>query len=325
MLLAALLIPTPVKTWEDVIAALSKRPTEARQAMISIGAGNMYRWLESAGVRARFDRRQVPGVYLDSLNKPIKVAGVDLGIIVGLDSVSTAWQRYESGNSRMVFLFMDGVRLRHKMLDVYGEFDYYLFPEKALVQGRILYTLGYSDYGNAPRWSIRTYPLSSPQMGEVTSVETEDEVAGAGAFRWINGRLSIDLNTRCYPTNLSASHATSCRSHTERWELRGAFWKRKWRKLRNTPYNRLDELYGRLRSGGSVRSFAADDRIARQIAGLRSRLGSGSSEVQFPNSACDVDTEVLAIGGLKVAFHFVRKDGNWVVGKITAIDPTIFY
>jgi hypothetical protein len=193
-------------------------------------------------------------------------------------------------------------------------------PLKATMNSNRLLIAGlYEWLGNWPRTSLELYEPAKA-WHKLASVHTEIETWSVSGI-YTDGSKSykpIRIVSRTYPKNLICSHASAMTSLEEQWRVVGEAFRFDWRRLRPTAFNAMDKLYGALQQGDRnvVRSFCANKALADQIWSVRTRTTSGSPYADDLDGRF-LETTRIGIGNLKLAFHFVKLHGRYVVGGLS--------
>ena len=133
----------------------------------------------------------------------------------------------------------------------------------------------------------------------------------------------LRLRGRGYPTNMDASMVAARAYATEQWSFRGDRIRLDWKRRDDTPYNRLDDLYGHFDSGdrpGAMTYFASEKLFFRAFSAYWVAFKrDGRPTVRFPGRATR-DARTLGLTGINLWFTFERRHGKWIVTKLKPMD-----
>lgn len=200
-----------------------------------------------------------------------------------------------------------------------------LSPQQAAQVGDRLVVQGLSQWeGNSPRASVLRLQATNNGWTVAARIEAEFESWGTDKLKFSpDGKtiLPVKVSSTTMPENLPFCRATSLRSMIEEWDL-GEYGPRlKWKHPQETPYNTLDRLFERRQDLLHVGSFCSSTDVAKQLVALADHP-EDLADTWFPKGP-DANATTIGILNLRTAFHFVRKNGKWVVDRIEPISSDI--
>jgi hypothetical protein len=180
-------------------------------------------------------------------------------------------------------------------------------------------------FGNGPQTEVRSYQQKGRSWQFLAKKTASFESWGSSPLQLSKDKsqvLPITIDSRTYPKHLDACHATAHCSYTEKWKFVDGRPKLMWKKLRDTPYNLLDKLYGAIENNDAtfIRKSSLNQAIYNKLLALKPH--KGSPQIEFPHSICDGDSKVIGLTNLRSTFYFKRYHGRWVVWKIGPISDS---
>lgn len=285
--------------------------------------------LGKLGLRASYDKaqkKQTPGLYVQDINSiatPKRLGGNSLAFVFRRKDTK---DNYYDDSGALVAFLKRGRAVKGYVLASGPHGEELMQPESAALLGNRLIISGLHDwYGNGAQVQVDSYRLARGRYRLQARKTAEFESWGSTGIRLSNDGtqfMPIRIQSRTYPKYLYASHATAHLTYDEEWRFPAGIPKLSWKRLRDTPYNALDDLYGAIqhRNRKKIAYRSRSQAVAKAIMGLYPRTQKGRPDVEFVNSYCDSDAKVLVVANLKVWFHFVRYKGKWVVAKLTPFE-----
>jgi len=292
------------------------------------GAARFTRILAKIGLHAKYDamtRKQIPGLYVMPSSGVILVVG-DKAYLVWLRRIYSNRQSGRYTSATVLFEPSQGCMRASVLSTSEGDRDWETFPlimpKYACRSGSVLAVSGlFGWYSNAPQVAVQTFRCSAgvwkPGTEKIGKYQCEEPpLLSLGR----NGTIEIArFQSRTYPNFMNSSHAAADLSFVEKWRIVRGEVRCVYRRFRMTPYNQLDQLYSALCHSkiDLIRRLSANEKVARAIFALHDRTKTGNPGVFYPGGRCSIDGTIIGINNLRVWFHFVRKDGKWVVAKLT--------
>lgn len=204
-----------------------------------------------------------------------------------------------------------------------GDYLLPLLPRSALLSESGLLVVGESEpYGNSPRAVAASFLEKEGRWVSQGSASSQFELVQMDSLSLDISKRSvrpIKVLTRTAPRYLPYCRATANFSHVEEWTFERGIPKVAWKHPRNTAYNRLDRLYGAYLENRSFRSLCANTEVAKAIRALEPVPDAGLDDVWFAAREGALDASEIGIRSLRTKFHFVQKDGQWLVDRITPL------
>ncbi len=328
LVVASLLLVPPPFDWQATADKIAPHIAGLNVSQIGIreSCNRFTRILGKLGMRASYDpaqKKQKPGLYIQVM---VSIATSQPNEKACLAFVSRRADPkenyYDDGGALMAFLWK-GRKAKGYVLASDRSGEELILPESAARLGKDLVISGLHNwFGNGAQIKVQSYRLDGGKWRLRAEKTAEFESWGSSGVRLSKDGsrfMPVRIQSRTSPKFLEAGHATAHLSYIEEWRFLNGIPKLAWKRLRDTPYNALDDLYRAIkqRDCKTIAFRSSDKAIAHKLVSLYPMTQKGYPVVEFVNSYCDSDAKVLAVENLCVWFHFAKKNGKWVVAKLS--------
>lgn len=263
-----------------------------------------------------------PGFLIDYSPDAVKVQGMS-AVIVRISRIVQA-PRHDPSESVLAIFVRTGHRMKasrlREALTQNGTEFVEVSCEYAALSGSRLVTAGLDGWGsNAPHPCVGVWERRKGDwfLSNEKTAPFESFVSPRLSLN-PKGEVTIEQMTgRTYPRYLSACHATALLTYRQKLVLDSGKLRTVSFSLVDSPYNLLDRLFKAICENDKVfiRRSCASAEVARQILALSPR--SHTDDDPYFSDGRGTFCRKIAIPKFGVWFHFAKKDGKWVVAKLT--------
>jgi len=328
LIVASLLLAPPPFDWQEAADKIGPHIAGLDVSKIGVreSCNRFTRILGKLGMRASYEpaqKKQKPGLYIHGMVNIAVSQPNEKGALAFVFRRADPKENYYDDGGALVAFFWKGRKAKGYVLASDQSGEELIEPESAARLGKDLVISGLHNwFGNGAQIKVQSYRLDGGKWRLRAEKTAEFESWGSTGVRVSKDGsrfMPVRIESRTSPKFLEAGHATAHLSYIEEWRFPNGIPKLAWKRLRDTPYNALDDLYRAIkqRDRKTIAYRSSNKAIAQKLVNLYPMTKNGYPVVEFVNSYCDSDAKVLAVENLRLWFHFVKKDGKWVVAKLT--------
>jgi hypothetical protein len=322
-------------SWDGALQRLASDTAGFRRILSSPGAPvhAANRWLAENHLLGESDEKGQPlkdGLWVPGVQPCMaSVEGKPRGIVIRMHAVSL----HRNSEDDILALFRpEGKKLRAWCISNTDEMS---IEHAAMTSHDLLLSGKLFWFSNSPRATVAAFRLKNGEWQPNGRLISERESYEVVKPRLSGASLSLrpgKVHSREYPPNLDACHATSNYSFLEQWSFREGKLRADWIVKCETPFNRLDSLYGYLTDGDGkmVRKYCASEAVFRRVMSLQRLTESGPPSIVYPSQyspeykteirLCSTERSIIGLRNVGVYFCFVRRNGHWLVGHLEKLE-----